>query len=93
MERYKDEELLIVRGKVTEAFCKIQRGKMTVVPYLPDDELVSALLGAEKIIARSGYSTIMDLHALGVLDKAVLIATPGQTEQEYLAEKFTTTLC
>ncbi len=89
MERYKNEELLIVRGKVTEAFCKIQRGKMTVVPYLSDDELAAALLGAEKIIARSGYSTIMDLHALGVLDKAVLIATPGQTEQEYLAEWLT----
>ena len=31
------------------------------------------------------YSTIMDLEALGVMEKAELIPTPGQTEQEYLA--------
>lgn len=43
------------------------------------------LLSAKRIIARSGYSTIMDMHALGILDKAELHPTPGQTEQEYLA--------
>ena len=36
-------------------------------------------------MARSGYSTIMDLAALR--KKAILIPTPGQTEQEYLAER------
>ncbi len=87
LERYKDQEMLLVRGKVNESFCKIQRGKVTIVPYLNDADLVQALLQAEKIIARSGYSTIMDLDALGVLDKAELIPTPGQTEQEYLAER------
>jgi uncharacterized protein (TIGR00661 family) len=35
------------------------------------------------VIARSGYSTIMDLAVKG--KKAILIPTPGQTEQEYLA--------
>ncbi len=86
LERYKDQEMLLVRGKVNEPFCKIQCGKVTIVPYLDDKELVQALLQAEKIIARSGYSTIMDLAALGVLNKAELIPTPGQSEQEYLAE-------
>jgi uncharacterized protein (TIGR00661 family) len=38
---------------------------------------------AKVVIARSGYSTVMDLYALG--KKAILIPTPGQTEQEYLA--------
>ncbi len=89
LERYKDTEMLLVRGKMNEPFCKIQRGKVTIVPYLDDAELVQALLQANKIIARSGYSTIMDLAALGVLDKAELIPTPGQTEQEYLAEWIT----
>ena len=32
-----------------------------------------------------GYSTIMDLYKLSA--KAVFIATPGQTEQEYLSKK------
>jgi hypothetical protein len=36
------------------------------------------------VICRSGYSTIMDLIALG--KKAILIPTPGQTEQEYLGK-------
>jgi UDP-N-acetylglucosamine:LPS N-acetylglucosamine transferase len=35
------------------------------------------------VIGRSGYSTIMDLVAMK--KKAILIPTPGQTEQEYLA--------
>lgn len=43
----------------------------------------SIILKAQKIISRSGYSTIMDLSILKV-DKE-LHATPGQKEQEYLA--------
>lgn len=47
----------------------------TMQPYLEKAALV---------ISRSGYTTIMDLALLG--KKALLIPTPGQTEQEYLAE-------
>lgn len=36
------------------------------------------------IVCRSGYSTLMDLAALG--KRALLIPTPGQSEQEYLAK-------
>ncbi len=39
---------------------------------------------SDMVICRSGYSSIMDLIALR--KKAVLIPTPGQTEQEYLAK-------
>ena len=38
---------------------------------------------AKTIVARSGYSTIMDIAALQ--QNAILVPTPGQTEQEYLA--------
>ncbi len=48
--------------------------------------LNQAMLESEIIVTRSGYSTIMDLAALG--KKAILIPTPGQTEQEYLAHYF-----
>lgn len=34
------------------------------------------------VLARSGYSTVMDLARLG--KRAIYIPTPGQTEQEYL---------
>lgn len=45
------------------------------------------LLNAEAITCRSGYSTLMDLHVLGVLDRVEnLVPTPGQWEQKYLAQ-------
>ena len=56
-------------------------------PYPSDEELADMLLRAKTIISRSGYSSIMDYHALGVLNKAQLTPTPGQPEQEYLMEQ------
>ncbi len=41
-----------------------------------------AIRNAGMIVCRSGYSTLMDLATLQ--KKAILIPTPGQTEQEYL---------
>jgi len=46
-------------------------------------ELAHALAHARLVICRSGYSTLMDLAMFG--KKALLIPTPGQSEQEYLA--------
>lgn len=51
--------------------------------HLSSNELQNKILEADLIISRSGYSTIMDLY---VLQKpAILVPTPGLTEQEYLA--------
>jgi len=80
-----DENVLIVQGLMHRPNTCIKRGNITLVPYMSDAELVPALLGAKHIIARSGYSTIMDFYQLDVLNKAELIPTPGQPEQEYLA--------
>ncbi|MFT4062397.1 MAG: glycosyltransferase [Edaphocola sp.] len=46
-------------------------------------QLLPMLQSAAMVVCRSGYSTIMDLAMLQ--KKALLIPTPGQTEQEYLA--------
>jgi hypothetical protein len=51
---------------------------------LGNDALLPILQQADMVICRSGYSTIMDLVALG--KSAILIPTPGQTEQEYLGK-------
>jgi hypothetical protein len=51
---------------------------------MSDEELLPLLQQADKIIVRSGYSTIMDLAVLGLLHKAEFHPTPGQSEQEYL---------
>jgi uncharacterized protein (TIGR00661 family) len=47
------------------------------------EDMTKWLTEADVVISRSGYTTIMDLAYLG--KKALLIPTPGQTEQEYLA--------
>jgi predicted glycosyltransferase len=49
------------------------------------EELKKLILSSKQIICRSGYSTLMDMHVLEKKD-LVLIPTPGQTEQEYLAD-------
>lgn len=48
-------------------------------------EMAEKLAACKLVIGRSGYSTICDLLAIGA--KALLIPTPGQTEQEYLAAR------
>lgn len=48
-------------------------------------ELEPLLACAGLVVCRSGYSTLMDLAVFG--KRAVLIPTPGQTEQEYLAKR------
>lgn len=47
-------------------------------------QLNTALNQANLVIASGGYTTLMDLHLLQ--KKAILIPTPNQTEQEYLAK-------
>ena len=86
--KYKNrtEKTLIIRGQPQAETYKRHIGNITLVPHLPDVEMAAVLKGAAKIICRSGYSSIMDLEALKCLPKAELIPTPGQTEQEYLAQ-------
>lgn len=81
----REETVLIVQGLMHRPNTRIKRGRLTIVPYLGDQELAEALTGAKHIIARSGYSTLMDLHVLGVSGSIELIPTPGQPEQQYLA--------
>ena len=80
-----EDKVLLARGKMGVPQTVIQKNAITIVPSISDKDMVAVVRGAEKIIARSGYSTIMDLHALGVLGKAELHPTPGQSEQEYLS--------
>ncbi|NND77724.1 MAG: glycosyltransferase [Flavobacteriales bacterium] len=54
-----------------------------VYEHLPSAELNELILKSDLIICRSGYSSIMDLFALGI--PGLIIPTPGQKEQEYLA--------
>lgn len=83
----KAEKSLIVEGKPADTVRHRQICGVDVVSHLDDTDLAFVLQNADNIYCRSGYSTLMDLYALGI-NRATLIPTPGQTEQEYLAEYF-----
>jgi uncharacterized protein (TIGR00661 family) len=76
--------VILIRGLPGETNVPHLSGNITVYNHLPAKELELQIKNAAYIISRSGYSTIMDLISLG--KKTILIPTPGQTEQEYLAE-------
>ncbi|HMQ60082.1 MAG TPA: glycosyltransferase [Flavilitoribacter sp.] len=76
---------MLVRGLPGNPATPLQTDRVEVVDHLEGPALNAALAGAGLIVCRSGYSTLMDLSALG--SRAVLIPTPGQGEQEYLGER------
>ncbi len=62
----------------------IREGQLTVFDHLPGDQLTELLAAAERIVCRSGYTSVMELAGLGKKN-VLFIPTPGQPEQEYLA--------
>ncbi|MDP3555956.1 MAG: glycosyltransferase [Bacteroidota bacterium] len=85
LEKFKtaDKNIILVRG--TKKKVKIENKNIKIIDFAFDEELKNLILNAETIICRSGYSTLMDLHLLNK-KKLILIPTPGQPEQEYLAD-------
>ena len=86
------ERVLVVRGKPSLPATAMKKDGITLVPDLDDRALARHLTSARTVISRSGYSSVMDYYALGLLDKQkrgeltlTLVPTPGQPEQEYLA--------
>lgn len=80
------QKTLMLIGKPTESLENNQLGNITILPHLEDDKMAAVFKGAKNIVCRAGYSTVMDLEVLDCLNKAEFYPTPGQTEQEYLAE-------
>lgn len=74
---------LVVEGKPQNGVEFRRLDEIWYAGHLPDEQLVSVLCSCRYLLVRGGYSTIMDLLALGI--SGLLIPTPGQTEQEYLA--------
>jgi len=74
---------VLLRGVPGKGFPVKEDGKPDVYDHLNDREMRHLIKNARYVICRSGYSTIMDLAALNTT--AILVPTPGQTEQEYLA--------
>lgn len=76
---------IVVKGKpetLNPLFSKTET--LTVANYMLQEELSETIQKSKTVMARSGYSTVMDLMRLNA--HAIFVPTPGQTEQEYLSQ-------
>lgn len=79
----KNKKIVFVRGLPSEEN-EIEKDGVVVYNHLSHQLLEEVINSSELIIARSGYTTLMEL--MNLQKKSILIPTLGQTEQEYLAK-------
>lgn len=81
----KKEPLTMVCGKPNETSNTVI-GSVEKIGFANQEQLNELIEESEYIISRSGYSSLMDYTHLQC--RSILIPTPGQAEQEYLARRF-----
>lgn len=74
-------KICLVRGKVEENF---PEDSIKIYHKINSDKINQLVNQSKIIICRSGYTSIMEL--IPIKQNIILIPTPGQTEQEYLAK-------
>ena len=76
---------ILIRGVIQDKEATVLKtlNRLQIINFLTSEKLNTAIAQSEIIICRSGYSSILDLVHLQ--KKAILIPTPNQPEQEYLA--------
>ncbi|MFM1877111.1 MAG: hypothetical protein RL266_2848 [Bacteroidota bacterium] len=84
MQKFPGSVVAVV-GRPDDDFDRTE-GQLRMVSHLDAEHLQKEIAKARLVVSRSGYSTIMDLAAMG--KQAVFVPTPGQTEQEYLAQRY-----
>lgn len=77
--------VVFVCGKVEAHQKRTEMDGVTYYNFMTSGELEKTFNESAFVLARSGYTTLMDLVKLE--KKAFLIPTPGQYEQEYLAKR------
>lgn len=77
-------EHVMLLGNPSASIKKEKKGNITSYNHLDTDSFTETVLKSKYVVARSGYSTIMDMAVLG--SNCVFVPTPGQTEQLYLAD-------
>lgn len=99
-QRTKLEKMIIEQQSELKGRCCLVRGtdvpldnakqdiKLSVFNLLGSKDLEKLIAESRLLVCRAGYTTIMDLVSLH--KSAVLIPTPGQPEQEYLASHLST---
>jgi UDP-N-acetylglucosamine transferase subunit ALG13 len=76
--------IVVARGRPAASGQRQVIGSATVYDYLDRRTQTEMFNRARVVIARSGYTTLMECAELG--KRALFVPTPGQSEQEYLAE-------
>lgn len=82
--QFLDSKVLFVRGLPATMEQLPFQQNISIKNHLTAQELNEAIEQSKIVISRAGYTTVMDLVKLK--KKGILIPTPGQTEQEYLAD-------
>jgi predicted glycosyltransferase len=77
-------QTIIFEGKPYKSGDIVRYGNISFYSHLPAPKMKEIIESSRNIIARSGYTTIMEMVSLKC--NALIIPTPGQTEQEYLAK-------
>lgn len=77
------EKIIVLRGLPNTIQSLPSTQNCTVHNHLAGDTLEQILQQSEYIICRSGYTSLMEL--LTLQKKCIVVPTPGQTEQEFLA--------
>jgi spore coat polysaccharide biosynthesis predicted glycosyltransferase SpsG len=89
-----DHQFTIIRGlgsensnkkKSIEELLSDQKSGTTIMDYADSKQLEKLIDDNDLVICRSGYTSVMDLLVKG--KKTIMIPTPGQGEQEYLAKR------
>lgn len=75
--------VVLVRGLPAQSSTITLAQNIKVYNHLMADDLSKYIQQSAIVLTRAGYSSVMDLATLK--QKAVLVPTPGQTEQVYLA--------
>lgn len=86
-QKMPDIKMLLVAGQTGEMQKRQIGENIDWQSYMHRAELNRAILQSDVYIGRSGYSSLMDVVQLKCR-KVILVPTPGQTEQEYLADRF-----
>ena len=79
------EPCLILRGLPNTENEIIGNEFAEIKNHLSSNQLEQAFQQSEYIICRGGYTTLMEMISLQ--KKIIIVPTPGQTEQEYLAKR------
>ncbi|MDN3664637.1 glycosyltransferase [Algibacter miyuki] len=83
--KYYNGQVVFVKGVMEAEQTLVVYDHVTIYNFMTSALLEKTINESALIVSRSGYTTVMDLAKLN--KKAFFIPTPGQFEQEYLAER------